>query len=140
MLEPGLRVLREMARNGTRVVWRVPDLSHWNNPETPKPWIHGACPKAHPSAASLAFVPTHQLWLRDIILEMTTETEIDVMDVTMLSGSRPDAHPSAHMNKVRFVRPSLLRWRAFTHQQEPPGCSHHALPDQSELMREMRKL
>lgn len=83
------------------MVWRVPDLSHWNNPQQPKPWVTGECPKTEPSVSNLVFVPPHQLWLRDVILEMIVDSAIEVMDVTLLSGARPDCHPSAHMNKTR---------------------------------------
>jgi hypothetical protein len=99
-LRPGVRVLSQLAQHAT-VIWRVPDLSHWNNPDQPKPWLKsGMCPKGEPSTAALALVPAYQLWLRDVIVQETAGKGIHIFDVSMLSGSRADAHPSAHMNKT----------------------------------------
>lgn len=86
-----------------RVIWRLPDLSHTSAPRSGNPWFHECAPflsSWNPRSKKLPWEDATQ-WIYDAVHEYSVGTRIELMDVMSMSGTRPDGHPSAHLNRTR---------------------------------------
>ena len=80
----------------TRIIWKGPDVNHWSQDVRYNPWNK---PCANRTNAVLN--DNLQLWIREALTTLSTNSRVEFFDVYNLTSSRPDAHPQdlIHMNE-----------------------------------------